>query len=129
MGTTAPTASPRSTTSRLEPTVNPPTIKLLNDTTTSSVVFTLAELMTHWNGSLEYCRAFGGGLTAETLERYRRAYQLWRCSVLTLTPRNNSGGFRDNGGGRSEWTRSNLTLPIAAGTGGRPGFKYVILRG
>ena len=46
------------------PTVNPPTIKLLNDTTTSSVVFTLAELMTHWNGTLEFCRSYRWKLTA-----------------------------------------------------------------
>ena len=67
------------------PTVNPPTIKLLNDTTTSSVVFTLAELMTHWNGSLEYCRSFGGndGGGAGTIPQSIPVVAL--LAVLTLT--------------------------------------------
>ena len=112
------------------PTVNPPTIKLIESDTTRNVTFTLAELMTHWNGSLEYCQSQNGtdGGSAGVIPQSIPIVALLATDFGTDTQGNTGGGIRDNGGQRTVWQRSTLTLGIGLADT-QVGFKYVILRG
>ena len=103
-----------------KPSQNAPTIKLLGDTTTQSVTFTLAELAAHLTGSVAWCVSLAGNLATEGSGAIPMSVPV--VALLGSDPTN----LRTHGGDRMNWNRSTLTLSIKSGD--PAGFEYLVIK-